>query len=164
MKKILSAALICMMLMTLATSAMAATGMGIITTVSATSATAEKNGSVSLTSIICAVTLDDEGKIAAVRFDNVQSEVKFDTAGVVAEFDAAPVTKIELGDAYNMKVGSPIGKEWYEQIAHLENWCVGKTVEEVVTGAMADADVKAGCTFYFGGELQALEKAAQNAK
>ncbi len=41
-----------------------------------------------------------------------------------------------------MKSASGIGKEWYEQIAALENWTKGKTVDEVM--AMKTKEGEAG--------------------
>ena len=75
-----------------------------------------------------------------------------------------------------MKGATSIGKEWYEQAEALEAWCIGKTVEEVVsmptydkgdghhTQVPDDVDLKSGCTIDVGNFLQALKKAADNAK
>ena len=46
----------------------------------------------------------------------------------------------------------------------LEQWCIGKTVEEVVAGAADDVDLKAGCTVGIDSQLVALQKAAEAAK
>ena len=85
-------------------------------------------------------------------------------------------TKKELGDGYGMKAASGIGKEWFEQAEALEDWCVGKTVEEVVTmptydkgdgrhtQVPDDVDLKTGCTIDIGSFLNALQEAADNAK
>ena len=60
--------------------------------------------------------------------------------------------------------------------AIVEAWCIGKTVEEVVsmptydkgdghhTQVPDDVDLKSGCTIDVGNFLQALQKAADNAK
>ena len=71
MKKILTAALLCALMMALAASAMAATGVGAVSSVSVTPATADKAGSVSVYVYLCAVTLDDNGVITGVDFDAV---------------------------------------------------------------------------------------------
>ena len=75
-----------------------------------------------------------------------------------------------------MKRVSSIGKEWYEQAAALEEWCIGKTVEEVLgmktfdrgdgshTMVPDEADLKAGCTITVGDYLKALVNAAANAQ
>lgn len=170
MKKTLTAVLLTALLLTLATGALAATGLGSVTSVAVTPATAESAGSVSVNTYMCAVTLDDEGRIVTVEFDAVQPKGTFDATGAAGEYDAEPQTKNELKEGYGMAKASPIGKEWYEQMDALEAWCVGRTVEEVITtplnekGAPTDADLVSGCTVHINDQLKALEKAAAAAK
>ncbi|MBR6571043.1 MAG: hypothetical protein IKK75_11385 [Clostridia bacterium] len=165
MKKILSAIIVAMLLMSLTMSAFAATGLGSYTTVKVTPATADKAGSVAVDTYMCAVTLDEEGKIVAVSFDVVQSKGGFDATGAVAgEAVIEPQTKGELKEGYGMKAISPIGKEYYEQMDALAAWCIGKTVEEVIALSADDADLKAGCTVGIADHLIVLQKAAANAK
>lgn len=165
MKKILSAVLLAALLMSLATCAFAATGLGVVTTLTNTAATAEKDGSVSSYTYMCALSLDAEGKIESVTFDALQTKGTFNTAGeLTCEEFTEPQTKIELGDGYGMRKASSIGKEWNEQMEALEAWCIGKTVEEVVAGAADDVDLKAGCTVGIDSQLVALQKAAAAAK
>ena len=115
--------------------------------------------------------------ITAVSFDIAQNKIGFDAAGALtSELTGEHPTKKELGDAYGMKGATSIGKEWYEQAEALEAWCIGKTVEEVVsmptydkgdghhTQVPDDVDLKSGCTIDVGNFLQALQKAADNAK
>ena len=170
MKKILTAVLATALLLTLATSALAATGVGAVTSVSVTPATADKAGSVSAYVYLCAVTLDENGVILGVDFDAVQPAGAFDATGAAGEFNAAPLTKNEIKDGYGMKKISPIGLEWYEQMDKLEDWCIGKTVAEVVAmqltekGVATDVDLVAGCTVHINDQLVALEKAAASAR
>ena len=170
MKKILSAVLMTALLLTVAAGALAATGLGSVTSVSVTPATAEKAGSVSVSTYLCAVSLDKEGRIVTVDFDAVLPAGTFDTTGAAGEYVAEPQTKNELKEGYGMKAASPIGKEWYEQMNALEDWCVGKTVAEVLAtplnekGAATDVDLVSGCTVHINDQLKALEKAAANAK
>ena len=165
MKKILSAVLAAMLVLSLSATAFAATGLGSYTSVKVTAATAEKAGSVAADTYMCALTLDDEGKIVGVSFDVVQAKGAFDAAGAVSgEAAIEPQTKGELKEGYGMKAISPIGKEYYEQMDALEAWCIGKTLEEVIAGSADDADLKAGCTVYIGTEMAALQKAVANAK
>ena len=49
-------------------------------------------------------------------------------------------TKKELKEGYNMKPASPIGKEWYEQIAALEEYATGKTAAEFLATATKAKD------------------------
>ena len=177
MKKILTAVLVAALLLTLATGALAATGLGSLTSVKLTPATADAAGSVSVNTTMCAVTLDDEGKIVSVTFDVVQPKAAFDATGAASgELNAAPQTKKELKEGYGMKRVSSIGKEWYEQAAVLEDWCVGKTLEEVLgmktfdrgdgshTMVPDEADLKAGCTITVGDYLKALANAVADAQ
>ena len=165
MKKILSVVLAAMMMLSLSATAFAATGVGSATSVKVAAATAEAAGSVSVDTYMCAVTVDENGVITAVQFDCVQSKGAFDAAGaVVGEAAIQPQTKNELAENYGMKAYSPIGKEFNEQMDALAAWCVGKTVEEVLSLYAGDADLKAGCTVYIGTEMIALQKAVANAK
>ena len=177
MKKILTTVLLIMALLAIATSAMAATGLGAITSVKLAPATADAAGSVSVNTTMCAVTLDDAGKIVAVKFDVVQPKAAFDATGAASgELNAAPQTKKELKEGYGMKRVSSIGKEWYEQAAALEEWCIGKTLDEVLgmktfdrgdgshTMVPDEADLKAGCTITVGDYLKALANAVADAK
>ncbi len=170
MKKILAVALMTALLLTLAVSALAATGVGAVSSVSVTPATADKAGSVDVYTYLCAVTLDDNGVITGVDFDAVQPKGTFDAAGAAGEFNAAPQTKNEIKEGYGMKAISPIGKEWYEQMDHLENWCIGKTVEQVLSmelnekGVPTDADLVSGCTVHINDQLVSLQKAAAAAR
>ena len=171
MKKILAAAMLTALLLTLATGAMAATGLGSVTTVTTTAATADKAGSVSGYTYMCAVTLDDEGKIAGVVFDAVQPAGSFDASGaVVGEANTVVQSKNEIKENYGMKAISPIGKEWYEQMEALAAWCVGKTPAEVLgmtlteKGNATDVDLLTGCTVHINDQLVALERAVAAAK
>ena len=153
MKKILSAAFVAVMILSMTTAAFAFTGLG--TVISGKVA----EGNVSVDAIMCAVSLNSEGVIIGVDFAEVQVSPTADI-----EASLAPQTKRDLGDSYGMKAISPIGKEYYEQMDALEDWCIGKTLEEVLNGAVEDADLKAGCTVYNGNMLMALQKAVANAR
>lgn len=109
------------------------TGLGhVISIGKSADATAEKAGLAQVDTVMAAVTFDSAGKILGVKIDNAQVKVNFDATGKVTTDKAvAPQTKVELGDNYGMKKASKIGKEWYEQIADLEKWMVGKTVDQV---------------------------------
>jgi len=170
MKKIISAAIVALLLVSISACAFAATGLGSVTNVTSTPATADAAASVSVNVTMCAVTLDEEGKIVAISFDVVQPKSNWETAYV------EPQTKLELKEGYNMKRVSAIGLEYYEQIANLEAWCIGKTVAEVLampvmdrgdgshTHVPTDVDLAAGCSITVRDHLAALEKAAADAK
>ncbi|SES71079.1 hypothetical protein [Anaerobranca gottschalkii] len=81
---------------------------------------------------IAATAFDKDGKVVGTLIDVAQVRVDFDAEGKVTSDKSAPLlTKKKLGDNYGMKRASQIGKEWYEQIAALENWMVGKTISEI---------------------------------
>jgi len=82
--------------------------------------------------VMAATAFDADGKVVGVIIDTAQTRVNFDAEGkVTSDKSAAIRSKKELGDDYNMRGASSIGKEWYEQIAALENWMKGKTVAEI---------------------------------
>ena len=170
MKKIITAALVALLLVSIASCAFAATGLGSYTKTTSTPATAEAAASVSVNVTMCAVTLDAEGKIVEIDFDVIQPKSNWETAVVETQ------TKNELKDGYGMKRVSSIGKEYFEQLAHFENWCIGKTVADVLgmpvmdrgdgshTHVPTDVDLAAGCSISLGDHFKALEKAAADAK
>lgn len=91
--------------------------------------------------VVAATAFDKDGKVAATIIDNAQTKVNFDKDGKVTSNKTAPVlSKVELGDKYGMKKASTIGKEWYEQIAELQNWMVGKTVDEIKSLRVKERD------------------------
>lgn len=167
MKKILSVCLaLCLMVPVIALAD--GYGLGVQSVIdSSTAATADKDGAAEVDSTICALVVDDEGKIVSCVFDVAQTKVAFNAAGeITADMTAEIVTKHEKGDAYNMKGASGIGKEWFEQAEALGAYCVGKTLDEVIAGiAMNDSgyptgeDVVSGCTIQVSDFVKALQKA-----
>ncbi|MBA1335427.1 MAG: hypothetical protein HPY66_1050 [Firmicutes bacterium] len=82
--------------------------------------------------VIAAVGFDKDGKVVKVTIDNAQTRVNFDkNLQVTSDLAAEYKTKVELGDAYGMISASQIKKNWYQQIAELEKWMIGKTVDEI---------------------------------
>ena len=147
------------------------TGLAVFTSVSdSISATADAEGAVKYDLTIAAVTLDANGVIQACAIDSVPATVKFDTTGAITTDLTAPIqTKGELGENYGMKAAGAVA-EWDEQIAALCDFAVGKTVEEMKSGAVdetgkapADSDLASSATIYLGGYVSALEAAAANA-
>ena len=126
--------------------------------------------------IMAAVTLDAQGKIVNVKFDTAQVKINFDDKGqLVTDAKTVPQTKVELGDNYGMKKASGIGKEWYQEIAALEDWMVGKTIDQVMamkvtkkseteTSVPAEADLTSSVTISVAGFQNAVKNAADNAK
>ena len=150
-------------------------GLGQNISVKGTAATADKNGAVQVDTNMVGVALDAEGKILWGKIDVAQQKIAFDATGVKAG-DVDVRTKVEKEGDYGMAGASSIGKEYYEHVAALGEWMVGKTVAEVVametydkgdgshTAVPAVEELKASCTVTVGAYLEALDEAAKLAK
>lgn len=139
-------------------------GLGVANSVSATAATAEKDGQVQVNPTYAIILVDKDGKIVKCEFDVAQETAKVNAAGVWS-FTEAP-TKREKGTDYNMAKASPIGKEWYEQADFLAEKVIGLTKDEVLTKLAydaenhpTDADILAGCTIHINDFVDALKNA-----
>ncbi len=132
MKKVLALTLVAVLLAGCG-AASVKTGLGHnISIAKSKDATAEAAGAAQVDTVMAAVTFDSAGKILGVTIDNAQTIVNFDATGkVTSDLAKAQQTKVERGNDYGMKKQSKIGKEWFEQIADLEKWMVGKTVDQV---------------------------------
>ncbi len=150
------------------------TGMGIVVSPSLRDATADKAGQVQMNTTMCVATFDAEGKVVSVSFDVAQQALAVNVDGTTG--DAAKVdlrTKIEKEGDYNMLGASPIGKELFEQVNALEDWCVGKTIDEIVgmpvtvvgthNDVPTDADLSAVCTISLTDYLAAIKEASDTA-
>ena len=148
------------------------TGLYIGTDLSgSTNADAENAGSAAYDVTIVAVTVDDAGVIADCVIDSIKTSVAFDATGAItSDLAAAVLTKNELGEAYGMKAYGGSTYEWNEQAAALAEYAVGKTVEELKSGAVnesgyaADADLAATATIHIGGYVSGIEAAVNNAQ
>lgn len=113
-------------------------GLGHITSIAKSTDMTVKDGNpvpptAEVDTVIAAVGFDKDGKVVKVTIDTAQTKVPFDKDMKVAvqDLSAPGQTKVELGDKYGMAKVSSIKKEWYQQIAALENWMVGKTVDQI---------------------------------
>ncbi len=144
------------------------TGLGIVTSAKETEKTEENGATVQINSTLVAATFDSEGKIVAVDIDTSQQTAKLDLENnLTNEIDT--ISKVEKGADYGMAPASPIGKEYFEQIDALEDYMIGKTVEEVKAmgledGYPTDADVVSSVTIAVSSHIAALELAYENAK
>lgn len=133
-------------------------------------ASAEEDGTVQAYTHYGAVSFDKDGKITSSIIDASQANVTFSAEGkLTSDLNGDFQTKLELGDAYNMKGTSPIGKEWYEQSEAFSDYIKGKTASEVsgiaVNGGYpANEDLTASVTVNIGGFLQVVEEASEYAK
>lgn len=124
---------------------------------------------------VAAVTLDADGKIASCQIDAIQVKASVDGTGAIAADAKTEFTsKYDLKEAYGMKETSAgIGKiqgggEWYEQIDKYEQWCVGKTIDEVKAGVgedeyPSDEQLLTGCTIKTGDITKAVADACEKA-
>jgi len=80
---------------------------------------------------MAATAFDNNGKVVGTIIDVMQTKVNFDADGKVTNRDAILKSKVEIGDEYGLIAASGIKKNWHEQIAELEKWMTGKTVEEI---------------------------------
>ncbi|MEG0076399.1 hypothetical protein [Anaerorhabdus sp.] len=151
-------------------------GTGSVTSLSVADATADKDGQIQANTTFAVVALDADGKIVYTSIDTAQNTGKFSTAGAITgpEDPTLTPTKKEKKEAYGMLAASEIKKEWFEQIAALEAYAVGKTVADVVgmkTFAKDDKhpavpeveELKTSVTMSVGDYLKALEVASNNA-
>ena len=144
------------------------TGLAIITSVADSENAVQSSYDVTL----AAVTVDENGVIVDCIIDSIGTKVPFDTAGAItADMNAEILTKNELGDAYGMVAYGGAVAEWYQQADALAQFAVGKTVEELRSGAIdetgkapAGSDLATTATIYLGGYVAAIEEAAANAR
>ena len=146
-------------------------GNASLTSFSAAAATAEKAGKVQVNTDMASVVVDKDGKVVSVVLDIAQNTGTFDAKGALT-FDPATaktLTKKEKGDAYGMKSKSGIKKEWFEQAAAFEKWCVGKTSEQIkalavdAEGVTTNADLKTSVTIGVSEFVSVVVKAMANA-
>ena len=148
------------------------TGLALVTSVSdSKAATAEEAGEAKYDVTIVAVTLDENNVIRECIIDGIASSVKFDATGALTTELGTVSTKNELGENYGMVAWGGAIAEWDEQAAALAAFAVGKTVEELRSGAIdetgkapAGSDLASSATIYLGGYVSAIEAAAANAQ
>ncbi|MFR1051665.1 MAG: hypothetical protein ACLSE7_08045 [Lachnospirales bacterium] len=147
------------------------TGLSMVTSVAKSKdASADGNGQAQANVALVAVTVGDDGVIDACVIDAIQSKIDFDAQGKLVTDPATKFpSKNELGEAYGMKKGSSIGKEWNEQAAAFAQYAVGKTVEELKgiavneDGQATDADLAASVTLEVADFVSGIEAAVNNA-
>lgn len=142
--------------------AAAKTGYAVISTIEDV-----KETTLTIDSVCAAVLVDADGKIIDCKIDEAQTKPDLAVnAGDVEDLR----TKLEKQDDYAMRPASPIGKEWYEQIAAFEEFAKGKTADEItaVVGedgyAVDGSDLIAGCTMHVSNIAKAVANAVTNAQ
>lgn len=95
-------------------------------------ATADAPAAAQADTVMTATAFDKDGKVVGTLIDTAQARVSFDAGGKVTSDKSAEVkTKAELGNTNGMGAVSSIGKNWFEQIAELQKWMIGKTADEI---------------------------------
>lgn len=149
------------------------TGLAVFTSVAdSASATAEAEGVAKYDITLAAVTVDDNGVIQSCVIDSVPASVNFDTTGTITTDLTADVrSKSEMGADYGMVAWGGAIAEWDEQVAALADFAVGKTVEELKSGAIDEtgkapegSDLASSATIYLGGFVSGIEAAVNNAQ
>ncbi|MBQ8507806.1 MAG: hypothetical protein IJ466_10300 [Clostridia bacterium] len=120
--------------------------------------------------ILTAVTVDDGGVIASCAIDGVSTAVHFNENGVITtDLNAEIPSKNELGADYGMVAYGGAKYEWNQQAAALADYAVGKTVEQLRSGAVdargyaADVDLASSATIRLDGLVNGIEAAVRNA-
>ena len=149
------------------------TGLAVITNVGkSVSVSAEAEGAAEYDVTLAAVLVDDEGVIHAARLDAIGATVNFDAVGVITtDLTTEVLTKNELGENYGMVAWGGAIAEWDAQAAALCDFAVGKTIEELKTGAVDEtgyapdgSDLATSATIYLGGYVSVIEAAVANAQ
>ncbi len=119
---------------------------------------------------MAATAFDADGKVVATIIDTAQTKVNFDKDGKITTDKASEFkTKVELGPEYGMVKNSKVGKEWFEQIAELEKWMAGKTVDEIKAMKLKEsrpdeAELTSSVTVTVEGYILSVVESYANAK
>ena len=138
------------------------TGLGVLTE------TSDDGNSGKVELIAAAVTLDENGRLADVQFDELESVVTADGTGAVT-LPTDDRTKRQKGDDYPLAAVSSLKKGWTEQADAFAKHLTGRTPEEVkaiqtdADGKATDADLLSGCTIRVDQYRDAVAKACTNA-
>jgi len=120
----------------------------------------EKAGSAQINTTYAVVVLDAKGNIAYTAIDVAQFTSTVDAESVITVATDLR-TKKEKGSDYNMGATSPIGKEWFEQIAALEEYAIGKTVTEMLVVISGEGDLETSVTIDISSYQTVIEKAVK---
>lgn len=144
-------------------------GFGAVTTIAKSKdAAADKDGVAQAYTELACVVIDKDGKIVNVWIDSIQSNIAISATGTIkTALDTKVQTKRELGDKYNMKAASKLGKEWYEQADAMEKFLIGKTKADIQALKLTEGkseDMKASVSITVTNYLAAVVKAIDNAQ
>lgn len=143
-------------------------GTGSITTISNKSdATEDVNSDGKITTTISAVVLDGN-VIKQVTFNVVQVKTLADANGeITSDLESTLLSKKELGDDYGMVAYGNSLAEWDQEVADLEIFLTGKTVEEALAVESNEdmlTELNTTTTITITDFIKALDIAVSNAK
>jgi len=142
-----------------------------------TEATNDADGVIKMYAEFAGAVVGKDGKILAALTDAIQPQFKVNVDGEVTG-TTWKGTKKELEYDYNMVKYSEATNEWFQQAAAFEDYCAGKTADEVanlptrVRGAeeahpgyivTTDETLFASCSIQITGMMDVIAKAAKNA-
>ena len=138
-------------------------GLGVVTNVNGSKDAGDADGLAKGYFIAASILLDEFDVIRDCVIDALQTSINFDTTGQVTT-DPATVflTKNQLGKDYGLHQVSSLGKEWNEQAEEFAQFCIGKTVEEVMGIQLVDkkaVDTVSGVTIKVNDFIAAIGKA-----
>lgn len=146
------------------------TGLAITANISGSKdASADADGKNDSSITVAAVTVDENGKVVACEIDILATTITFNASGAItSDINADVLTKAELKEDYNMIIASSIQKEWYEQANAFEDYCVGKTADEILGIAVNTEtgfvdDLATSCTMHPGNFQYVVADAIKNA-
>ena len=118
-----------------------------------------------------AVLVDEGGIIRDCIIDGISAKVNLDGSGNITSQPEEILTKNQLGENYGMVAYGGAKYEWNVQAEALAQYAVGKTVEELRSGAINEqgkapegSDLASTATIYLGGYVSAIETAVANAQ
>lgn len=121
---------------------------------------------------LAAVLVDENGVIQAAKLDSISAKAAIDANGqITSDLSKDILSKNELGYGYNMKAYAGSAYEWFEQADFICEFAIGKTAEELKTGAVSESgyakdgtDLATKATIHIAGYVDAIVKAAANAE
>ena len=129
-----------------------------------------KAGNAQVDATVAAVVLNEEGQIVLAKLDVAQS--KMDVTDGEVDPDKTFLSKVELGDDYNMVKFSEATHEWYEQAAAFEAYVIGMTADEVAAletvvndsghTVTTDEELYASCSISISDFQEAIVKACND--
>ncbi|MDI9520964.1 MAG: hypothetical protein QM308_07445 [Bacillota bacterium] len=150
-------------------------GFGLVTRIgSVAEATAEEAGAAQVDTTVCALVLDAEGKIKSANWDMQQTMIQFSAEGKPVDLPEALLTRLEKGPD-SEPAEDAASSDWSAQVAAFAEYVKGKTVEEALNMPVVEREedqavipdveeLKESVTIAVGDLLEALRKAAENAK